>query len=51
MCFSLMSWVQQVHNAAVVARSLGSRCQCGGTIGETVHILQVNRVSFLLRED
>jgi len=45
--------VQQVHNAAVVARSLG--CQChrdgGGTIGETVHILQVNPVSFLLRED
>ena len=26
MCLSLMSWVQQVHNAAVVARSLG--CQC-----------------------
>jgi hypothetical protein len=49
MCLSLMSWVQQVHNAAVVARSLG--CQCGGTIGETVHILQVNPVSFLLRED
>ena len=26
MCWCLMSWVQQVHNAAVVARSLG--CQC-----------------------
>ena len=26
MCLCLMSWVQQVHNAAVVARSLG--CQC-----------------------
>ena len=26
MCLNLMSWVQQVHNAAVVARSLG--CQC-----------------------
>jgi len=26
MCLDLMSWVQQVHNAAVVARSLG--CQC-----------------------
>ena len=32
-----------------MARRLG--CQCGGTIGETVHILQVNPVSFLLRED
>ena len=30
MCLSLMSWVQQVHNAAVVARSLGPGChgQC-----------------------
>ena len=27
MCLCLMSLVQQVHNAAVVARSLG--CQCG----------------------
>ena len=26
MCLDLMSWVQQVHNAAIVARSLG--CQC-----------------------
>ena len=26
MCLNLMSWVQQVHNAAIVARSLG--CQC-----------------------
>ena len=26
MCLCLMSWVQQVHSAAVVARSLG--CQC-----------------------
>jgi len=26
-----MSWVQQVHNAAIVARSLG--CQCDTEIG------------------
>ena len=40
MCLSLMSWVQQVHNAAVVARSLGCQCDTempilGRTLTET----------------
>ena len=40
MFLSLMSWVQQVHNAAVVARSLGCRCDTeiptGRTLTETL---------------
>ena len=39
MCWCLMSWVQQVHNAAVVARSLGCQCDTemptGRTLGRT----------------
>ena len=31
MCLCLMSWVQQVHNAAVVARSLRLGCQPSGS--------------------
>ena len=36
MCLSLMSWVQQVHNAAVVARSLGCQCDTEMPTGRTL---------------
>ena len=32
----LMSWVQQVHNAAVVARSLGCQCDTEMPTGRTL---------------
>ena len=32
MCLNLVSWVQQVHNAAVVARSLGYQCDTDSEI-------------------
>ena len=35
MSLNLMSWVQQVHNAAVVARSLGCRCAAGRSESES----------------
>ena len=36
MCWCLMSWVQQVHNAAVVARSLGCQCDTEMPTGRTL---------------
>ena len=36
MCLCLMSWVQQVHNAAVVARSLGCQCDTEIPTGRTL---------------
>ena len=36
MCLCLMSWVQQVHNAAVVARSLGCQCDTEMPTGRTL---------------
>ena len=38
MCLCLMSWVQQVHSAAVVARSLGCQCdtEMPGPTGRTL---------------
>merc|ERR1712224_338778 len=36
MCLCLMSWVQQVHSAAVVARSLGCQCDTEMPTGRTL---------------
>ena len=36
MCWCLMSWVQQVHNAAAVARSLGCQCDTEMPTGRTL---------------
>ena len=36
MCLNLVSWVQQVHNAAVVARSLGCQCDTEMPTGRTL---------------
>ena len=37
MCLCLMSWVQQVHSAAVVARSLGCQCYTEIPTGRTLY--------------
>ena len=37
MCWCLMSWVQQVHNAAVVARSLGCQYDTEMPTGRTLN--------------
>ena len=53
MCLSLMSWVQQVHNAAVVARSLGCQCDTeiptGRTLNAAASIRVINQGRPMLR--
>ena len=49
MCLDLMSWVQQVHNAAMVARSLGCQCDTDSEIpGPSQHASELEGLGLSL---